>query len=99
MGIVYLEATKKKIPGPLEVYAALWIKAGEDADTMNEGLEKIFTKGEESKEVKGNITTPIAWSYIWKRGRGANTKKKDRTKTIVHAETEVILIVIVKERN
>ena len=37
----------KNIPGPLEVYAASWISAGEDIDIMNEGLDKIFNKGEE----------------------------------------------------
>ena len=51
----------KNIPGPLEVYAASWISAGEDIDIINEGLDKIFNKGEEYEVVKGNTTTPIEW--------------------------------------
>ena len=50
---------KNRIPGPLEVHAAPWIKAGEHADIINEGLERIFMKREACKEIKGNITTPI----------------------------------------
>ena len=54
---------KKRTRGPLEVYAALWLRAGEDADIINEGLEKICTKGEECKEIMRDITAPIEWFY------------------------------------
>ena len=40
------EKHAKNIPGPLEVYAASWISAGDDIDVINEGLDKIFNKGE-----------------------------------------------------
>ena len=39
---------KKRILGPLEMYAASWIKAMEDADIINEGLEKKSSQKEES---------------------------------------------------
>ena len=47
----------ENIPGPLEVYTASWILVGLDIDTINEGLDKIFNKGDECKGIKGNTTT------------------------------------------
>ena len=55
----------KNIPGLLEVYAASWISAGQDIDTINEGLDEIFNKGEACETIKGNTTTPIEWFYKW----------------------------------
>ena len=53
----------RNIPEPLEVYAAVWISAVLDIDTINEGLDKIFNEGVECKTIKGNTTTPIGWLY------------------------------------
>ena len=80
----------KRIPGPLEVYAASWIKAGEDIDTINEGLEKIFIKVEECKEVKGSMTTPIEWFYKWE-SRAEEPVLKSRTNLLFLPEEETIM--------
>ena len=40
----------KHIPGPLEAYAASWISAGEDIDTINEGLDKSSTKEKSARQ-------------------------------------------------
>ena len=58
----------KSIPGPLKVYAASWIKAGGDIDAIDEGLDKIFDKGEVCTKIKGNVTKTIEWFYKWEYG-------------------------------
>ena len=80
----------ENIPGPLEVYAASWISAGQDIDTINEGLDTIFNKGEECKEIKGNTTTPIEWFYKWEYER-EEPELRRKSNLLLIPETEAIM--------
>ena len=84
------EKHAKSIPGPLEVYAASWISAGEDIDVINEGLDRIFNKGEKCEAVKGNITTPIEWFYKWEYGK-EDPKLRRGSNLLLIEETEAIM--------
>ena len=80
----------RNIPGPLEAYAASWISAGEDINTINEGLDKIFNKGEECEIVKGNTTTPIEWFYKWEFGKEEPELRRGSNLLLIK-ETEAIM--------
>ena len=58
----------KRIPGPLEAYAASRIKAGEDTDTINEArIRKNLHKRGRMQRKKRKCNNPaIEWFYKWK---------------------------------
>ena len=89
----YAHATHmKKIPAPLEIYAAVDKSRGRCRSIyiISEGLEKIFTKGEECIEIQGVITTPVEWLYKWK-GREEEPVLTRRTNTLFLPEEEAIM--------